>query len=210
MANERNSILDLTNESQNNLPQIKILMVTRILRDLKFFWILFIIFILEFGMNFLVQNKAQQIYKFNGVNKLAQLLMIFRNSSTDYQLDNYQCQADGLVIFALIIWLIAVMTFIIVFKNFIIALISEQYESIMNKLIVELFSVKAQIIIQNENEYHISNIQLKCIKYFKEYIIVIKQLNSEVNDAGQRSEIRLQCTIPIKFLKKVMMQKLLH
>ncbi|CDW74969.1 UNKNOWN [Stylonychia lemnae] len=121
-------------------------MMAGVFKDLKYFLLFFIIFILQFGMIFLVLFKAQQIDEYNGVNKLAYFLMAFRISSGDFQLDDYHSQTDGLVIFTWIIWLIAVLTLNVVFMNFIIAVISESYERVMQKLVAESFRVKANMI----------------------------------------------------------------
>ncbi|CDW78024.1 UNKNOWN [Stylonychia lemnae] len=158
-------------------------MMAGVFKDLKYFLLFFIIFILQFGMIFLVIFKAQQIDEYNGVNKLAYFLMAFRISSGDFQLDDYHSQADGLVIFTWIIWLIAVLTLNIVFMNFIIAVISESYERVMQKLVAESYRVKANMIVEREQLF--SQDELKLTKYFPNYIVIRRPQNTEITDAGE-------------------------
>ncbi|CDW79710.1 wd-40 repeat protein [Stylonychia lemnae] len=199
-------ILEFTNEDQDFLILIKILvivlsfmklffflriydgfsfliqMMASVFKDLKYFLIFFIIFILQFGMIFLVLFKAQQIDEYNGVNKLAYFLMAFRISSGDFQLDDYHTQEDGLVIFTWIIWVLAVITLNIVFMNFIIAVISESYERVMQKLVAESYRVKANMIVEREQFFTKSD--LESLKYFPNYIVVRRPINTESNDSG--------------------------
>ncbi|CDW73596.1 wd-40 repeat protein [Stylonychia lemnae] len=200
-------ILEFTNEDQDNLILIKILVIVLsfmklffflriydgfsflvqmmggVFKDLKYFMIFFLIFILQFGMIFLVLFKAQQIDEYNGVNKLAYFLMAFRISSGDFQLDDYHSQADGLVIFTWVIWLLAVMTLNIVFMNFIIAVISESYERVMQKLVAESYRVKANMIVEREQLFN--DIELKNTEYFPNYIAVRRPLNTSIDEAGE-------------------------
>ncbi|CDW90739.1 UNKNOWN [Stylonychia lemnae] len=97
--------------------------------------------------------------------------MAFRISSGDFQLDDYHNQDDGLVIFTWIIWLIAVMILNIIFMNFIIAVISESYERVMQKLVAESFRVKANMIVEREqlfNEDDLKSINISQILLLSE------------------------------------------
>ncbi|CDW78734.1 wd-40 repeat protein [Stylonychia lemnae] len=200
-------ILDFTDESKDYLILVKILviilsfmklffflrifdgfsflvqMMAGVFKDLKYFIIFFMIFILQFGMMFLVLFKAQQIDEYNGVNKLAYFLMAFRISSGDFQLDDFHNQDDLLVIFTWMIWLIAVMTLNIVFMNFIIAVISESYERVMQKLVAESYRVKANMIVEREQLF--SEADLKKEEIFPQFIVVRKQINNSSIDAGE-------------------------
>ncbi|CDW90203.1 wd-40 repeat protein [Stylonychia lemnae] len=200
-------ILDFMNENQDNLILIKILviilsfmklffflriydgfsflvqMLAGVFKDLKYFLIFFLIFILQFGMIFLVLFKAQEIDEYNGINKLAYFLMAFRISSGDFQLDDYHSQSDGLVIFTWMIWLIAVMTLQIVFMNFIIAVISESYERVMQKLVAESYRVKAHMIVEREQLFNKNDLSNE--KYFPNFIVLRRPLNTEINEGGE-------------------------
>ena len=77
--------------------------------------------------------------------------MIFRISSGDFAVDNYKDQYPGfLVPLTWTIWVIAVFILNIVFMNFIIAVISESYEKVMQKLVAESYRVKANMIVERE------------------------------------------------------------
>ncbi|CDW73225.1 UNKNOWN [Stylonychia lemnae] len=158
-------------------------MMAGVFKDLKYFLLFFIIFILQFGMIFLVLFKAQQIDEYNGVNKMAYFLMAFRISSGDFQLEDYQRQDDELALVSWLIWLIAVISLNIVFMNFIIAVISESYERVMQKLVAESYRVKANLIFEREQLF--SEEELKSTKYFPNYIVVRRPLNTEIKEAGE-------------------------
>ncbi|CDW78177.1 UNKNOWN [Stylonychia lemnae] len=158
-------------------------MMGGVFKDLKYFISFFLIFILQFGMIFLVLFKAESIDEYNGVNKMAYFLMAFRISSGDFQLDEYQNQNSTLVIFTWIIWLIAVMALNIVFMNFIIAVISESYERVMQKLVAESYKVKANMIVEREQLF--SDKDLIKEKLFPRFIIVRRPINNESQDGGE-------------------------
>ncbi|CDW76933.1 UNKNOWN [Stylonychia lemnae] len=143
----------------------------------------FLIMILQFGMIFLVLFKAQSIEEYNGVNKIAYFLMAFRISSGDFYLDDYQNQGDIIVIFSWILWIIAVLTLNIVFMNFIIAVISESYERVMQKLVAESFKVKAHMIVEREQMYSDNELLIKQV--FPNYIVLRRQVNNQSNEAGE-------------------------
>ncbi|CDW87819.1 wd-40 repeat protein [Stylonychia lemnae] len=158
-------------------------MMAGVFKDLKYFISFFLIFITLFGMIFLVLFKADSIDEYNGVNGIAYFLMAFRISSGDFQLDDYQQQENTLVIFSWILWIFAVITLNIVFMNFIIAVISESYEKVMQKLISESYKVKVHMIAEREEIFSSTEINRK--DYFPNYIVVRRQINNETNDAGE-------------------------
>ncbi|CDW88576.1 UNKNOWN [Stylonychia lemnae] len=158
-------------------------MLASVFKDLKYFLIFFIIFIIQFGIIFLVLFKAQDIDEYNGMNKLAYFLMAFRISSGDFQLDDFHSQENGLVILTWLIWLIAVMTLYIVFMNFIIAVISESYERVMQKLVAESYRVKANMIVERERFF--TKDDLENTKYFPSYIVVRRPLNAVIKEDGE-------------------------
>ncbi|CDW71337.1 UNKNOWN [Stylonychia lemnae] len=73
-------------------------------------------------------------------------------STSDFQLDDFHKQDQLLVIFTWIIWIIAVLILNIVFMNFIIAVISESYERVMQKLVAETYKVKAIVRKKIKND----------------------------------------------------------
>ncbi|CDW85076.1 wd-40 repeat protein [Stylonychia lemnae] len=158
-------------------------MMAGVFKDLKYFICFFLIFILLFGMIFLVLFKAEFIEEYKGVNGIAYFLMAFRISSGDFQLEDYQNQNDILAILSWIMWIIAVLTLNIVFMNFIIAVISESYERVMQKLIAESYKVKANMIMEREELFSIKALNRK--DYFPNYIVVRRQIKNEANEVGE-------------------------
>jgi len=51
---------------------------------------------------------------------------------------------------AWIIWIVAVLVLNIVLMNFLIAVISESYERVMQKLVAESYKVKVNMIVEKE------------------------------------------------------------
>ncbi|CDW90342.1 UNKNOWN [Stylonychia lemnae] len=109
--------------------------------------------------------------------------MIFRISAGDFSTDNYRDQSQYLVILTWLVWIIAVLTLNIVFMNFIIAVISESYERVMQKLVAETYRVKANMIVEREQLF--SETELKKEELFPQYILIRKQISNESNDAGE-------------------------
>jgi hypothetical protein len=71
--------------------------------------------------------------------------------------------------------LAAVLTLNVVFMNFIIAVISESYEKIMQKLVSQTFKVKVDMIA--ERELHMSELDLQKDSYFPKYIVLRRHAN---------------------------------
>lgn len=74
------------------------------------------------------------------------------------------------------VWVIAVLILNVVFMNFIIAVISESYEKIMQKLVSQQFSGKVELI--RERESHITQEELKNPNYFPKYIVLRRPTNT--------------------------------
>jgi len=62
-------------------------------------------------------------------------MMSFRTSTGDFELDAYPDLDSQLIILAWIVWVFAVLILNVIFMNFIIAVISESYEKVMQKSI---------------------------------------------------------------------------
>ena len=76
--------------------------------------------------------------------------MTFRISSGDFSTDDYNQQSNFLIPITWSIWIIAVFVLNVIFMNFIIAVISESYEKVMQKLVAESYKVKANMIVERE------------------------------------------------------------
>lgn len=78
-------------------------------------------------------------------------MMAFRTSTGDFDVENYHEVESYIETVAWGIWLISVLLLNIVFMNFIIAVISESYEKIMQKLVSQTFKVKVDLIVEREH-----------------------------------------------------------
>ena len=67
--------------------------------------------------------------------------MAFRTSLGDFDVDSYGTTIDGepekleIIILRWIVWIMAVFVMNVIFMNFIIAVISQSYEKVMQKLV---------------------------------------------------------------------------
>ena len=61
--------------------------------------------------------------------------MAYRLSTGDFQTDNYNLIGKELVAVTWVIWILAVLVLNIIMMNFIIAVISQSYERVMQKMI---------------------------------------------------------------------------
>ena len=78
--------------------------------------------------------------------------MAFRTSSGDFDLDNFGNSGDSLAIMILrwSIWILAVFIMNVIFMNFIIAVISESYGKVMQKVVASAFKAKVDMIVERE------------------------------------------------------------
>ncbi|CDW73620.1 UNKNOWN [Stylonychia lemnae] len=130
----------------------------------------FLIFIIQFGLIFTVLFKAAPIEEYEGVSAFGYYLMIFRIAAGDFATDNYKDQSQYLVILTWIVWVIAVIALNVVFMNFIIAVISESYEKVMQKIVAESYKVKVHMIKEREQFFTNQN-QIK-EAYFPQYLVL--------------------------------------
>jgi len=87
-------------------------------------------------------------------------LMAFRTSLGDFELDNFEDGSSlGIIYLRWLIWVIGVFVLNLIFMNFVIAVISESYEKIMQKSIAEGYRGKAMMIV--EREFHLTESELK-------------------------------------------------
>ncbi|CDW81604.1 wd-40 repeat protein [Stylonychia lemnae] len=126
-------------------------MMSSVFRDIQYFILFFLIFIFQFGIIFVILFSAERIEEYDGIGIVGYFLMIFRISSGDFAVENYKDQESTFMIsLSWTIWLIAVLILNIVFMNFIIAVISESYEKVMQKLVAQSYKVKANMIVERE------------------------------------------------------------
>ena len=111
-------------------------------------------------------------------------IMAFRTSLGDFELDSYDDDGKSLPHITLrwIIWIISVLIINIVFMNFIIAVISESYEKVMQKYIALSYKVKVDMIA--ERELFFDEKDLSDNKLFPKYLILRKPVRGD-DETGQ-------------------------
>lgn len=97
------------------------------------------------------------------------MMMSFRLSTGDFELDDYSGQKK-MVVVSWLIWLIAVFVLNLTFMNFIIAVISESYEKVMEKIVAESYKVKADMIAEREIHMDINDPVNQA--YFARFIVL--------------------------------------
>ncbi|CDW71472.1 UNKNOWN [Stylonychia lemnae] len=124
------------------------------------------------------QFLGEAIQEYDGVNAFGYYLLIFKIAAGDFSTDNYQDQSQYLVVLTWLVWVIAVISLNIVFMNFIIAVISESYEKVMQKIVAESYKVKAHMI--REREQFFGKAQLSNEKLFPQYLVLRRQVNYQI------------------------------
>eukprot|EP00347_Sterkiella_histriomuscorum_P009011 403342872 len=158
-------------------------MMAAVFVDLKYFIGFFLIFILEFGIVFAILFDATAIEEYQGIGISAYMMMAFRTSSGDFNVDSYKDQSSTLVVISWLAWIVAVMLLNVMFMNFIIAVISESYEKVMQKLVAESYRVKVQMIVERELQF--SDEELKSTKLFPKYMLLRRPVSSDSNEQGE-------------------------
>ena len=123
-------------------------------------------------MQFLIIFGGLQQPNYNGIGLFGYILMSFRTSTGDFEIDEYQNLDSSLIIVAWIIWIFAVLILNVIFMNFIIAVISESYEKVMQKSVAQGYKVKAEMIA--ERELFFTEEQTKDPLNFPKYLILRK------------------------------------
>eukprot|EP00347_Sterkiella_histriomuscorum_P017796 403347960 len=154
-------------------------MMSAVIIDLKYFVAFFVICIFQFGLIFVILFDAIEVEEYNGIHIFAYFVMAFRTSLGDFNVDSYKDQSQPLAIISWIIWIIAVMILNVMFMNFIIAVISESYEKVMQKLTAESYRVKVQMIV--ERELHFTDEQLLLNSLFPQYLLLRRPVTSNID-----------------------------
>ena len=77
--------------------------------------------------------------------------MSYRLSLGDFELEGFTNQRDSLITFFWALWMIGVFVINVMFMNFIIAVISESNEKVMQRVIALSFKLKAEMIVERED-----------------------------------------------------------
>lgn len=104
--------------------------------------------------------------------------MSFRTALGDFELDSFKTQkVSVLLYFSWIMFVIAVFVSLLVFLNFIIAVISESYEKVMTKQVARAFKEKVSMI--NERESQFTEKELQNPIFFPRYLVLRTSASSD-------------------------------
>ncbi|CDW90703.1 wd-40 repeat protein [Stylonychia lemnae] len=160
-------------------------MMSSVFKDIQYFILFFLVFIFQFGLIFVILFSAQRIEEYDGIGTVGYFLMIFRISSGDFAVDNFKDQGSTFLVgLSWTIWVIAVLILNIVFMNFIIAVISESYEKVMQKLVAESYKVKANMIVERELLLNPNDEEERRF-YFPQYMILRRPIETSDGDSGE-------------------------
>jgi hypothetical protein len=115
-------------------------MLKEVIKDLKFFLFFFLIVICTFGMIFFLLEGDLETYE--GLRSMGYFFMSFRTSLGDFELDKFHDASNQslAILWAMwVSWAVAVFMSSLVFLNFIIAVISESYEKVMQKALARSY-----------------------------------------------------------------------
>lgn len=118
-------------------------MIKGVLRDMIYFLAYYFLFILFFGILFAILFTNPHLDEYNGINFFGYLVMAYRLSLGDFTTDYISESKAYLIPFIWVIWVIAVLLLNIIFMNFIIAVISQTYEKIIQKSKAESYKLKS-------------------------------------------------------------------
>ncbi|CDW79046.1 serine threonine protein kinase [Stylonychia lemnae] len=130
-------------------------MLRAVFVDLKFFIALYGIVIVLYGLIFTILEIKADVddSEYQGISYFGYFIMSFRASTGDFQVDNFHLLDSYHVQFAWIIWVTSVLFLNIILLNFIIAVISQSYEKIMQRMIAQSYMAKAKLIYECELHY---------------------------------------------------------
>ena len=125
-------------------------MIKGVLIDMTYFLAYYFLFILFFGILFAILFANPHLDEYNGLNLIGYLVMNYRLSLGDFSTDYIPESKAKLIPFIWIIWGIAVLLLNIIFMNFIIAVISQTYEKVIQKSTAESYKLKSILIAERE------------------------------------------------------------
>eukprot|EP00347_Sterkiella_histriomuscorum_P020584 403337249 len=150
----------------------QVTMLQAVFYDIKYFILLYAFVIFIYGLIFtlLKIKTSEENDDYQGINLFGYFIMAFRASTGDFQIDQFKELQEEHIIYAWIMWISAVLFLNIILLNFIIAVISESYEKVMQKMRAESYRIKCQLI--KEREQFLEENDLKDEKKFPKYIIL--------------------------------------
>eukprot|EP00347_Sterkiella_histriomuscorum_P003541 403363900 len=184
-------------------------MLKAVFMDLRFFIMLYAFVVIVYGLIFtlLKIKTSDENIEYDGISYFGYFVMAFRASTGDFQIDNIYQLDQTHIIFAWIVWISAVLFLNIVLLNFIIAVISESYEKVMQKMVAESFRIKAELIQERESYFNHADFQNQ--NYFPDYIIFRRPAEDQVdaNEEWQGFVKDIKKTIYKTHLKSIHTEK---
>lgn len=110
-------------------------MMIGVFYDLRYFVCFYVISITLYGILFAIMKYDTDTDSYSNIGASAYFIQAFRTSTGDFDTESYGDQDDSLVTLTWIIFILAVFVLNIILMNFIIAVISQSYEKIMQKLV---------------------------------------------------------------------------
>eukprot|EP00347_Sterkiella_histriomuscorum_P008487 403344908 len=161
----------------------QVTMLQAVFYDIKYFILLYVFVIFMYGLIFtLLRIKtSEEDDDYEGISLFGYFIMAFRASTGDFQIDQFKQLQEEHIIYAWIMWISAVLFLNIILLNFIIAVISESYEKVMQKMKAESYRIKCQLI--KERELFFNENALQDLKIFPRYIILRRPVQ-EKEDAN--------------------------
>eukprot|EP00347_Sterkiella_histriomuscorum_P018607 403344872 len=184
-------------------------MLKAVFMDLRFFIMLYAFVVIVYGLIFtlLKIKTSDENIEYDGISYFGYFIMAFRASTGDFQIDNLYQLDETHIIFAWIVWISAVLFLNIVLLNFIIAVISESYEKVMQKMVAESFKIKAELIIERESYFSHADFQNQ--NYFPDYVIYRRPVEdqADANEEWQGFVKDIKKTIYKTHLKSIQSEK---
>lgn len=155
-------------------------MLFEVFIDLKFFLMVYLIVIFTFASLFFTLDLDLDS-QYEGIGNFSYLVTTFRMSVGDMETDEFNSNEPGEAKSFLIwiIWLIAAIITNIIFLNFIIAVISESYTKVTQKIPAQSIKTKVDLILERESLF--TERDLKNTNFFPHYIIVRRVVKSAGN-----------------------------
>ena len=128
-------------------------MLKQVAQELLPFLFLFLSFIVVFALmimtlGFEIDGLEEDPY--DGLGRVGFLMYVLRTSLGDFEVDTFKQLRPVSRMILWVFWMIIILANTIIFLNFLIAVISDVYEQVMESKTEEIFQKKAQILAQIE------------------------------------------------------------
>eukprot|EP00347_Sterkiella_histriomuscorum_P007548 403348497 len=161
--------------------------------DLKFFVAFFVLIIVEFGLLFLLAFKGSSKEQYEGLSIFGgYMMMAFRLSTGDFELDAYKDQNQFFILVAWGIWIVSVLALNMIFLNFIIAVISSTFDKVMQNQLSQQYRKKVEFITQaNDYGCFIIRKPIQVSDQQQSWNGFVKDIKKEVQISSQKTQKRI-------------------